>query len=204
MIKETRKLEDIPPSQRPGAAEAAAAKVAAAHLPAPWEETYLDTLADTGQKAKAARLASIGLRVVARRRREAPFFAQLECEAFEASFDFFESEAIRRAVEGVEVSRPGRNGELITRTIYSDTLLLKLLERYVWTEPHQKSSPASSSGVQTPNPHAEYPHNLHKFATTPEDMVWARDMLEKSRKKYLECSDETAARAKAFASTSSP
>jgi hypothetical protein len=113
---------------------------AAPSTPADWQEPYLDALADTGQKAQAARLAGITLRLVVRHRKENPPFARNEAEAMEASFDLWESEAIRRAVEGVAVSRQGRNGEMITRIIYSDTLLLKILQHYLWNNPSSRSN----------------------------------------------------------------
>ena len=96
-----------------------------------WANTYCEVLGQIGQMTKAAHAAGVTLRAVQLRRKADPAFAEREQEAIAVLCDILESEAIRRAVEGVRHERYHRNGQLMcVETRYSDTLLLRLLERF--------------------------------------------------------------------------
>lgn len=95
-----------------------------------WMNTYFDHLAITGQITKAALAAKISHRTVARRRLSDPEFAREEEVAMREANRLFESEAIRRATEGCRQEFYNAKGVLSSIKIeYSDTLLLRLLER---------------------------------------------------------------------------
>ncbi len=105
-----------------------------------WSGTYLRVLAETGQKVKAAQIASVERSTVWRRRTQDAEFARRENEALEIARDAYQSEAIRRAVEGTVDEHFDRDGKIVSRKrTYSDTILLRLLGRLdpTWREKQQ-------------------------------------------------------------------
>jgi hypothetical protein len=116
--------------------------------PAGWEEVYFHVLSESGQKLKAAKEAKVPRTIVFRLVQADPTFAAREREALAVARDGFESEVVRRAIEGVAEARPGRSGgESITHVEYSDGLLVKILERH---DPAWDPKPAPpAAAVQT-------------------------------------------------------
>jgi hypothetical protein len=95
-----------------------------------WARPYLAALATHGQKTKAAADSMVARIQVLRLRRTDPAFVMAEQAAMNAAMAFFESEAIRRATEGVVEERFDRNGRVVARrVVYSDAIMLRLLER---------------------------------------------------------------------------
>jgi hypothetical protein len=95
-----------------------------------WPEKYLEALASTGQKVSAAKAAGVTMRSVCRRRCKDLEFARAEKEALMIAMDLLESEAVRRAVQGTTEIHYGKDGRIVSRrVIYSDALLLRILER---------------------------------------------------------------------------
>lgn len=96
-----------------------------------WSAAYVAELAHNGgQIVKACEVAGITLSVMCRRRKSDPVFAAEEREAQEVARDAAESEARRRAIEGVEKRWFDKEGKLIRiEREYSDTILLRLLEK---------------------------------------------------------------------------
>ena len=95
-----------------------------------WHDAYFDTLATTGQVTKAALAAKVSSRTVARRRLSDPKFREEETAAMAEAAAFFESEAVRRATEGVRSEYYNAKGVLSSIKIeFSDTILLRLLEK---------------------------------------------------------------------------
>jgi hypothetical protein len=81
----------------------------------------------------AAKLAGVTLRTVQRHRLRNPKFEKAELDALQMAIESVESEARRRAIDGVErihfrTDKDGTVHEHIERK-YSDTILLRLLER---------------------------------------------------------------------------
>jgi hypothetical protein len=97
-----------------------------------WRQTYLSTLSNNcGQKTAAARAARVTLRTVQRHRANDPEFKKAEADALQIAMEVVESEAIRRAVEGVDRSyrytdKNGTIHEHVGRE-YSDRILLRYL-----------------------------------------------------------------------------
>lgn len=92
-----------------------------------WERAFLASLALTGNVVEAAQAADVPRSVVYRARDLFPDFAQEWVDALDAAADVLETEARRRAVEGVE-EPVYQGGKLVgTVTKYSDTLLIFLL-----------------------------------------------------------------------------
>lgn len=113
---------------------------------ADWHVTYLAALADNcGQKTAAAKAAGVTVRSVQRHRIDYPEFEKAEADALVIAMETAESEARRRAIDGVErisrkIDKDGTVHEHIERK-YSDTILLRLLERLEtgsWRKKHQK------------------------------------------------------------------
>lgn len=95
-----------------------------------WTAGYLTALAKHGQKVKAAKDCDVDPSTVIYMRRRCPEFIIAEKAAMEDAKEVFESEAIRRAVDGVERVHYGRDGRVTSREIiFSDAILLRLLEK---------------------------------------------------------------------------
>jgi hypothetical protein len=95
-----------------------------------WSTRYLRVLSETGQKMEACRLARITMTSVWERRQKDQAFAAAEVNAMRIAQDAAESEAYRRAIKGVQETHYGRDGKISSRrVVYSDTLLLRVLER---------------------------------------------------------------------------
>lgn len=94
------------------------------------KQTFLDALARTGIVADALREAGIkSLANIKRWRETDEQFAAGYEEAEATAADALESEARRRAIEGVQRKRYDKDGNLISEEIvYSDTLMLALLK----------------------------------------------------------------------------
>lgn len=128
----------LPPARRPFDVASLRAHARDDHIPAKtptaWRKIYLEALSNNcGQKTAAAKSAGVALRTVQRLRASDPQFEEREVEALLMARDVAEDEARRRAVDGVERIRrhTAKNGtvyEHIERK-YSDTILLRLLER---------------------------------------------------------------------------
>jgi hypothetical protein len=91
-------------------------------------QTFLDALAKSGVIADACAAASVSRRQVYEWRKDEQFEHAYK-EACEEAADGLESEARRRAVEGVTRKRYNKDGDIISEEmVYSDTLLLALLK----------------------------------------------------------------------------
>lgn len=96
---------------------------------APWMAVYLAKLAESGQKGASAKAADVSLFAVWKRRHGDAEFARAENDAQRVFDDGLESEAYRRAVDGVTTVITRKDGSTFTKTEFSDTILLRLLER---------------------------------------------------------------------------
>lgn len=96
-----------------------------------WAAAYLAALSITGEKTRAARAARKDAKTIYRRRLADVDFADAEKEAMKIAADAHESEATRRAVNGITETRydPKTGKKVSQRRVYSDTLLLRLLVR---------------------------------------------------------------------------
>jgi hypothetical protein len=96
-----------------------------------WTSGYLTYLAGTGQKTAAAEFIKKSPTTVMNCRRNHPDFLEAENAAMQEARAVMESEAVRRAVQGdVEETFDPKTGALVRRkTVYSDTIMLRLLER---------------------------------------------------------------------------
>jgi hypothetical protein len=96
-----------------------------------WPTQYFQELEATGRMTDSAQAAGVSLRTVQRRRRVDQSFAREEKEATACCRHRAISELTRRAIDGTEevtISGTGKNRRVHKRTVYSDTLLLRLLE----------------------------------------------------------------------------
>lgn len=94
---------------------------------ATWERAFLASLALTGNVSEAARSATVARgHVYEWRDKHADFAAEWDV-AMEEAADYLETEARRRAVEGVEEPVYQRGERVGTIRRYSDTLLIFLL-----------------------------------------------------------------------------
>lgn len=92
-------------------------------------QIYLDGLKAHGNRSRAAREAGMSLQTVKKRRQRDEEFAEAEDLALEEAADALEEAARERAVEGKEERFYDKDGNHIrTRTVYSDSLLSKLLD----------------------------------------------------------------------------
>lgn len=110
-----------------------------------WADTYLTCLAGddpglgrivAGQKTTAADLAKVGMQLIAKTRNNDEEFREEERIAMNAAKDVWESETVRRAVQGVTKFFVRRDGTEGSATEYSDPLMIKVLEygeRGSWT-----------------------------------------------------------------------
>ena len=95
------------------------------------KQRYLDALAECGVRSTACKQAGVSTTSVSKWLRNDPEFALAYDEAIEESLDLLESEARRRAFEGVDRTRyvgTGENAREYIETTYSDTLLIFLLK----------------------------------------------------------------------------
>lgn len=93
------------------------------------KQTFLDALAKCGVVSDALGAAGISSHSTVRGWRQDPAFDEAYRDALETSADTLESEARRRAVEGIEVKRYDKEGQLVaTEYRYSDPLLMFLLK----------------------------------------------------------------------------
>jgi hypothetical protein len=98
----------------------------------------------------AAKLAGVTLRTVQRYRFRNFEFEKAEVDALQMAIESAESEAFRRAIDGVErihfhTDKDGAVHEHKERK-YSDTMLLRLLERLETGSWRQKQQPEARSG----------------------------------------------------------
>lgn len=117
-----------------------------------WAETYCTVLGKTGMMTKAAKAAGVTIRAVQLRRKVDAVFSKQEQEALEVLGEILESEAIRRAVEGVRHERYHSNGRLMyVATKYSDMLLLRLLEKVdpTWRRDYRPPAVSTEGGFAT-------------------------------------------------------
>ncbi len=115
-----------------------------------WATTYCEVLDEIGMMTKAAKAAGVTLRAVQLRRKTDAAFVEQERDALEVLRDMLESEAIRRAEEGVRHEHYDRNGRLVyVETKYSDTLLLRLLEKCdpTWRRDYHPPEQPASAGL---------------------------------------------------------
>lgn len=115
------------------------------------KQTFLDMLAKCGVVSDALKAAGVASRVTINKYREQDqAFSDAYDEAIEESRDTLESEARRRAVEGVVRIKwvgKGDDREPIEEVTYSDTLLLALLK----AERSDKFADRSKSEITNPD-----------------------------------------------------
>ena len=92
------------------------------------KQTFLDVLADTGVIQDGCRVAKVSRQTVYQWRKNDEVFEQAYADALNAASDALESEARRRAVEGVVRVKFNKEGTPFDEVQYSDTLLLALLK----------------------------------------------------------------------------
>lgn len=92
-------------------------------------DLFIETIRQTASIAKACSAAAIDRTMAYEMKRTDPEFALRWESAYEDGTDALEDEAVRRAMEGVEKNFYDKDGNVIrSETIYSDQLLLRLLE----------------------------------------------------------------------------
>lgn len=92
------------------------------------QDAAVSTMALTGNRTAAAKAAGVHLSTVEDYLKNDAEFRERMREAKGQYVATLEKEAHRRAVEGVFRQRPGPGGTLIDEMVYSDVLLIKLLE----------------------------------------------------------------------------
>lgn len=92
------------------------------------KHAYIVGLRALGLEAKAARALGITMASVRKEIDTDPDFAEQVQESLDLAADRFEEEAIRRAVEGTEKGVYFQGSLVDTETVYSDTLLVKVLQ----------------------------------------------------------------------------
>jgi hypothetical protein len=119
--------------------------------PAPkldWVAPYLEELSiNGGIKGKAATHAGTNRQRVMEHRERDPEFRALENHAMERSRETAEDEARRRAIEGMENIYTTKDGATRVVRTYSDTILLRLLERQETGSWRQKQQIEHSGGM---------------------------------------------------------
>lgn len=116
--------------------------------PPPWQAAYLAALAENcGQRVAAAKAAGCAYMTVYRYRLSDPAFETAEADVMKAQRHVAESEAVRRAVEGVESLYTTKDGTIHSERKFSDTLLLRLLERQETGSWRQKQQIEHSGGM---------------------------------------------------------
>jgi hypothetical protein len=96
--------------------------------PRGWRAVFLRALAQTCNVAAACRAAAVGRATVYRHRERDPKFADAYDDAFEQATDLLELECRRRAIEGVDRPVFYKGRQVGTVKVYSDRLLIFLLE----------------------------------------------------------------------------
>ena len=115
---------------------------------APWMQGYLVALeANGGQLVAAARTANVNYKTVFRHRQKDAAFETAEREVMQMAKHAAESEATRRAIEGVEEIYTTKDGTVHKTRKYSDTILLRLLEKHETGSWRQKQQIEHSGGV---------------------------------------------------------
>lgn len=115
-----------------------------------WLELYLAELEKCGVQKMAAAVAFFSISGIRNRRRIDPAFASAEREARAGFRDIAVGEAIRRGVHGTEeviVTGHGKNRREVRRTVYSDTLLLRVLEYQESGSFRQRQQVKHSGGI---------------------------------------------------------
>lgn len=98
-------------------------------LPLPdWTEPFLAELCRHGLIHTAARAVGTTPRQVSKYREGNETFEEYVQQALEESNDILELEARRRAVDGIEKGVYYQGVQVATETVYSDSLLVKMLE----------------------------------------------------------------------------
>lgn len=92
---------------------------------------FLMCLSRCGLIGKSAAAAGVRYMTVKEHRRKDPLFDEAVEEALGYFRDRLESEALRRAINGVEVPLYYKGEQVGTRLEYSDRLLEKLMDRYI-------------------------------------------------------------------------
>lgn len=93
------------------------------------KQAFLDQFALHGNKSKAAKATGLKTTTINTWLSNDEQFADAYALALEEAADVLEDAAFKRAVDGVERKRFDKEGNLIlTETIYSDSLLSKLLD----------------------------------------------------------------------------
>jgi hypothetical protein len=140
-------------------------------------QTYLDDLAKHGNVSKAARAAGMRLKTVLQYRKADKDFAEAEELAQQEAADALEEAAFERAVNGIETTLVGKDGEFKGfKTNYSDSLLTLLLkgakpDKYA---DRQKSEISNPDGSLQPDSTAAAAHiaailNLARARRNGED-----------------------------------
>lgn len=105
---------------------------------ASWAPAYLSALAISGKQIESAKSAGVTFKAVWKLRRRAPAFIEAEKHSIDQAKARLEDEVIRRAVDGLKrykFTKSGapimdpRTGEQFYEMEYSETLLLRALER---------------------------------------------------------------------------
>jgi hypothetical protein len=113
-----------------------------------WVAPYLEELSiNGGLKGKAATHAGTNRQRVMEHRERDPEFRALENHAMERSRETAEDEARRRAIEGMENIYTTKDGATRVVRTYSDTILLRLLERQETGSWRQKQQIEHSGGM---------------------------------------------------------
>lgn len=118
--------------------------------PANWPDLYLAELERTGRVVSAAEAGLVSLAGVRKRRLADPDFRRAEVEALACARDRAISELTRRAIDGVEemiITGHGKSRRVHKRKVYSDTLLLRLLEFQESGAFRQKQQVEHSGGI---------------------------------------------------------
>lgn len=111
--------------------------------PSDWEETFFAVLAESGNVSKACRQAGIDNSLPHHKRRRDPRFAAQWQEVEDVVAASLETEAIRRARDGVDEPVWYKGAEVGTVRKYSDSLLLALLRRF---KPDEYNLPTKVGG----------------------------------------------------------
>lgn len=114
-----------------------------------WATIYFASLEATGGNyTRSCRAAGVGRTTVWERRQREPEFEREEIAAIKRGIKTLESEAVRRAVEGVRKIRfEPKTGKIHYEREYSDTLMLRLLEHSETGSWQQKQKIEHSGGL---------------------------------------------------------
>lgn len=111
-------------------------------------KAYLVALeANGGQMVGAAKTANVDYSTVFRHRQKDAVFESAEAEVMRMAKHAAESEAVRRAIEGVEEIYTTKDGTIHKTRKFSDTILLRLLEKHETGSWRQKQQIEHSGGM---------------------------------------------------------